>query len=107
MELSVLLQAPNGAAGSGLGSIIMIVLIFVIFYFFMIRPQNKKQKEITKFRASLEIGKEVLTQGGLFGTIKEMTDDCVMVEIASNVKVKVDRNSIFPTVNTAELPEKK
>jgi preprotein translocase subunit YajC len=49
----------------------------------------------------------VLTQGGLFGTIKEMTDDYVMVEIASNVKVKVDRNSIFPTVNTAELPEKK
>jgi preprotein translocase subunit YajC len=45
MELSVLLQAPNGATGSGLGSIIMIVLIFVIFYFFMIRPQNKKQRK--------------------------------------------------------------
>ena len=68
---------------------------FAIMYFFMIRPQNKKQKEIANFRKNLEVGQEVITAGGIYGKIKEIEDNTVVLEIASGVKIKIDRNSIF------------
>ena len=64
-------------------------------YFFMIRPQNKKQKEIANFRKNLEVGQEVITAGGIYGKIKEIEDNTVVLEIASGVKIKIDRNSIY------------
>lgn len=77
--------------------LIMIVAIFAIMYFFMIRPQQKKQKEIQKFRNSLEPGMEVVTYGGLHGTIKEIDDakNIVVLEIARDVKVKVEKTHLF------------
>lgn len=92
--LTVLLQAP--AAGPD-GSLmwIMLIAMFVIMYFFMIRPQNKKQKEIANFRKNLEVGQSVITAGGIYGKIKEIEDNAVIVEIASGVKIKVDKNSIY------------
>lgn len=74
---------------------IMMALVFGIMYFFMIRPQQKKQKELNQFRNNLEIGQAVITAGGIYGKIKEIEDTAVVVEIASGVKIKVDRNSIF------------
>ena len=75
----------------------MIVAIFAIMYFFMIRPQQKKQKEIQKFRNSLEPGMEVVTYGGIHGTIKEIDDakNIVVLEIARDVKIKVEKSHIF------------
>ena len=61
----------------------------------MIRPQNKKQKEIANFRKSLQVNQSVITAGGIHGTIKEITDDYIVLEIASNVKIRIDKNSIF------------
>ena len=90
--LSIFLQA---ATGSGMSSILMMVALIAIFYFFMIRPQNKKQKEIANFRKNLEVGQEVITAGGIYGKIKEIEDNTVVLEIASGVKIKIDRNSIF------------
>ena len=87
--LFVFLQAGGGGDYSFL---IMMVAIFAIMYFFMIRPQNKKQKEIANFRKNLEVGQEVITAGG---KIKEIEDNTVVLEIASGVKIKIDRNSIF------------
>ena len=77
--------------------LIMIVAIFAIMYFFMIRPQQKKQKEIQKFRNSLEPGMEVVTYGGLHGTIKEIDDakNIVVLERARDVKVKVEKTHLF------------
>ena len=72
-----------------------LILMFVIMYFFMIRPQNKKQKEIAQFRRSLQVGQSVITAGGIHGVIKEINDNDVMLEIDRNVKVCVDKNSIF------------
>ena len=66
---TILLQ--QAGAGSGLSSILMIVALFVIFYFFMIRPQQKRQNEIKKFRDSLQPGSDIVTAGGIFGKIKE------------------------------------
>ena len=90
--LFVFLQAGGGGDYSFL---IMMVAIFAIMYFFMIRPQNKKQKEIAKFRKNLEVGQSVVTAGGIYGKIKEIEDNTVVVEVAAGVKIKVDKNSIY------------
>lgn len=77
--------------GSGWSSLIMIVLLFVVMYFFMIRPQQKKQKELAKFRDSLQKGDKILTAGGIYGTVKEVNDATLVVEIANNVNIKIDK----------------
>ena len=88
----VLLQAQ---AGGDYSFLIMMVAIFAIMYFFMIRPQNKKQKEIQNFRKNLEVGQEVITAGGIYGKVKDIEDSVVVLEIASGVKIKIDKNSIY------------
>ena len=88
----MLLQAQGGGDYSFL---IMMVAVFAIMYFFMIRPQNKKQKEIQNFRKNLEIGQEVITAGGIYGKVKDIEDSVVVLEIASGVKIKIDKNSIY------------
>lgn len=90
--LTVMLHAQGGG---DLSFILMMVAIFAIMYFFMIRPQNKKQKEIANFRKNLEVGQSIITAGGIYGKIKEIEDNSVVVEIASGVKIKVDKNSIY------------
>ena len=69
---SILLN--TGAQGGGMMQIGMIVLLIAVFYFFMIRPQNKKQKEIKKFREGIQKGDKVITAGGIYGTIKEIKE---------------------------------
>ncbi|MBQ8594232.1 MAG: preprotein translocase subunit YajC [Bacteroidaceae bacterium] len=81
--------------GGDFSMIIMMVAIFGIMYFFMIRPQQKKQKEIAKFRQNLEVGQAVITAGGIYGKVKELEDNVVVLEIASGVKIRIDRNSIY------------
>lgn len=75
--------------------LLLIVAMFAIMYFFMIRPQNKKQKEIANFRKLLQVNQKVITAGGIHGVVKEINDNDVLLEIASNVKIRVDKNSIF------------
>lgn len=96
--LTVMLQAGGG----DYSFIIMMVAIFAIMYFFMIRPQNKKQKEIQNFRKSLEVGQSVVTAGGIYGKIKEIEDNVVILEIASNVKIRIDRSSIYADVSAVQ-----
>lgn len=96
--LSVMLQATPPAPGaSNYTGILMMVLIFVVFYFFMIRPQSKRQKEIKKQRDAMQPGDKVVTSGGIYGKVKEIKDTTVIVEIAENVRIKVDKNSVFAT----------
>jgi preprotein translocase subunit YajC len=89
-----MLQAPAAGMDSSM-MWIMLILMFVIMYFFMIRPQNKKQKEIAQFRRSLQVGQSVITAGGIHGVIKEISDNDVVLTIDRNVNVHVDKNSIF------------
>ena len=88
----VYLQAQ---AGGDYSFLIMMVVIFAIMYFFMIRPQNKKQKEIMNFRKNLEVGQEVISAGGIYGKVKAIEDNVVVLEIASGVKIRIDKNSIY------------
>lgn len=99
MNLFLLQQAANSNAGWM--NILMIVFLFVIFYFFMIRPQSKKQKEIKKFQESLENGKTIITSGGIYGKIREVKDNYVVVEIADGVKIRVNKNMVFDSPEDA------
>ena len=76
--------------GSGIGQFIPLILIFVIFYFFLIRPQQKKLKENKSMVEALKRGDKVITSGGITGTVERIIDnDKVEVEIAENVKVEI------------------
>ena len=93
---TILLQAQG--QGGGMGMIIMLVVLFAIMYFFMIRPQNKKQKEIQKFRNELTVGQEVVTIGGVYGTIKSIDEvaNTVTLEVATGVKIIFAKEAIKP-----------
>jgi len=94
--LSILLAAaPAAGAASSYSGILMMVLIFVVFYFFMIRPQQKRQKDIKKQREAMKAGDTVVTSGGIYGKVKDIKDTTVTIEIAENVRIKVDKNSVF------------
>ena len=93
---NILLQAAAPATqGSGWSSILMIVLMFVVIYFFMIRPQQKRQKEIKKFRDSIKTGDKVITAGGIYGKVKDVKDTTILLEIADNVRITIDKNSVY------------
>lgn len=95
------LQAA-GQAGSGWSSIIMIVPLIAIFYFMMIRPQQKKQKEIKKFREGLQKGDTVISAGGIYGKIKEISTTYIIMSIADGVTIKIDKGSVYPTAADAQ-----
>jgi preprotein translocase subunit YajC len=92
MILSIFLQASGG--GSGTMQLVFLVAIIAVFYFFMIRPQMKKQKTEAQFRSTLEKGAKVVTIGGIHGRIVEVLETTFMIEIDSNVKVKVEKSAI-------------
>ena len=89
--------AAQPAAGSNMSFLLMMVIIFAIMWFFMIRPQQKKQKEIQNFRASITRGQQIVTAGGIYGTVKDIDEAAgkLKVEIANGVCIHVDRNSVF------------
>lgn len=92
-----LLQASAGAAapsGQGWSTIIMLVLIFVVMWFFMIRPQRKQQKELQAFRDGLKKGDKVVTAGGIFGTVVEIKETTLLLEVDKDVKIRVAKSSV-------------
>lgn len=95
MEM-ILLQAAGQNAGGGYSTIIMMVAIFVIFWLFMIRPQQKRQKELQQKRDALGINDRIVTSGGLYGVIKDVKQTELVIEIADGVRVRVDKGSVFP-----------
>lgn len=76
----------------------MMLLIFVVMWFFMIRPQQKKQKELNNFRNSLKKGDKIVTIGGIYGTVAEVKDLYVLVEVDNNVKLRVDKSAIVKDI---------
>lgn len=82
--------------------LILMILVFVVMYFFMIRPQQKKQKEIVKWRESLKKGDKIVTVGGIYGTIAEVKDTFLIVEIDNNVKIRVDKSSVVKDITDVQ-----
>lgn len=92
---SILLESAP-MEGGGFNGIFMIIAIIAIFYFMMVRPQQKKQKEIKKFREGLQIGDPVVTAGGIHGKIKSIKNDHFIISIAQGVEIKVEKGSVYP-----------
>ena len=88
------LQASNVEDNSGMLYIAFLVAIFVIFYFFMIRPQNKKRKELQNMRESLKKGDSVVTIGGIHGKVVEVKETTIVLSVDTNTKIKVDKSSV-------------
>jgi preprotein translocase subunit YajC len=80
----------------------MIILLVIIFYFFMIRPQQKRQKETQKFRDGLQKGDKVITAGGIHGKISSIEKNTIVVEIATGVKITIEKSMIYPSANDAQ-----
>ena len=89
-QFSLLLQSQSGGGMSGM---LMIIAMIAIFYFVMIRPQSKKQKELKRQREAMKNGDKVVTAGGIHGKIKDMTDATIILEVAPGMCIKVDRAS--------------
>ena len=97
---TILLQET---AQGGVSGIFMVVALIAIFYFLMIRPQQKRQKEIRKFREALAKGDNVVTAGGIYGKIREINDSYFLVEVADGVRIRVDKGSVYPSASDANV----
>ena len=93
------------AAGGGLAGFLPLILIFVVFYFLLIRPQQKKAKEHQNFLTNLKKGDDVMTSGGIHGRITGMTDTIVTLEIADGVRIKVNRPAVLASSADAAKAE--
>lgn len=93
---SIYLQAaPAQNSPNLITGLLPLLLVFVVFYFFMIRPQMKKQKELANYRSAIGKGDKVITTGGIYGKVVEVADNVVTIEIANDVKIRVDKNAIL------------
>ncbi len=96
-------QAAAGGGGSGLEAFLPLILIFVVFYFLLIRPQQKKMKDHKNMLGALRRGDKVVTGGGIIGTVtKVFDDDEVSVEISDGIKVRVQRSLISSVLSKTE-----
>ena len=92
--LSILLMGPQAPGQSGIMSFLPLLLIIVVFYFFMIRPQMKKQKEGKKFLANIKKGDKIVTIGGIYGKIHEISETSYIIEVEGGVKLKILKTAI-------------
>ncbi len=102
---NIVLAAQAAGQGSGMSMIIMMIAIFAIMWFFMIKPQQKKQKEIQKFQNELTEGTEVITGGGIHGVVKsiDLAKNTVDIKIARDVVVTVEKTSVFKDMSGVPL----
>jgi len=95
-------SSPDGGGGGLVSTLIMFGAIFLIFYFMIIRPQQKRAKERNKMLSNLEKGDKVVTSGGIHGTIAGIDEKTVLLQVSESVKVKVERSAISTILSTRE-----
>lgn len=102
--MTTMILAAEPAQGGGMQMILMMVALFAIMYFFMIRPQQKKQKEIRNFQNSIKEGTKVVTGGGVYGTVRRVNleNNSVDVEIARGVVVTCDKGYVFADATVSQ-----
>ncbi len=101
-----LLQAAAGAQGTQWSFWIMMGLMILVIWLFMWRPESKRRKELAKFREGLKKGDKIITAGGIYGTVKEIKETTLLIEVDSNVTLRVDKNMVVAD-NSAAVQEKK
>jgi preprotein translocase subunit YajC len=100
--LSVVLMGTPQQGQSPWSSLVPLLLIMVVFYFFLIRPQMKRQKELKTFRESLKKGDRIVTAGGIYGKINNISDNFITVDVGNNILLKVDKNSVLRDTTDVE-----
>jgi len=106
--LSILLMSPTGGEGGDQYSgMIMMVALIGVFYFFFIRPQQKKAKETKKFREALGKGDKVVTIGGIHGKIIEIKDTTITIETEGQARLKLNKDAINPVAEQSEMAQPK
>jgi preprotein translocase subunit YajC len=99
-------MAPQqGGDQNPLMTFLPMILVIAVFYFFMIRPQMKRQKELRKFRESLAKGDKVVTTGGIYGKVAEIKDNYVLLQVDDNVKLRVDKSAVVKDMS--DVPQQK
>ena len=88
-------SAPGTGQTNQTSFFIMMALMIVVFYFFMIRPQVRRQKELRNFRDSLQKGDKIITTGGIYGKINNISDNIITIDVGNNVIIKVDKSAIL------------
>jgi preprotein translocase subunit YajC len=108
MNMTQIILAAQAQGGGSMSFIIMMVAIFAIMYFFMIKPQQKRQKEIQKFQNTLTEGTEVITGGGIYGIVKkiDLATGIIEVKIADGVTIKVDKGYVFKDPSSTPQQQK-
>ncbi len=107
--LPVILQAGNGQGGGSIFAFLPFILIFVIIYFLMIRPQSRKQKETKAMIASLQKGDKVITIGGIIGSIAGLreNDGIIILKAADNVKLEITKTAVVKKIEPKKIEPKK
>jgi preprotein translocase subunit YajC len=100
------MAAPKGGESNQTSFFIMMALMIVVFYFFMIRPQVRKQKEMRNFRDSLKKGDKVITTGGIYGKINNISENIITIDVGNNVIIKVDKNAILKDNSDLQTQQK-
>ncbi|WP_372773421.1 preprotein translocase subunit YajC [Mangrovibacterium sp.] len=104
--MNYLLMAPQqGTDANPIMTFLPMILIIVVFYFFMIRPQMKRQKELKTFRESLAKGDKVVTTGGIYGKVVEIKENYLLLQVDDNVKLRVDKSAVVKDIS--DLPQQK
>lgn len=108
MNTAIILQAAGGEQGGGYSFFIMMGILFVVMYFFMIRPQAKKAKEAKKFRENLAVGSKVVTIGGIHGKVLDINDRTVLLQVDSG-KIRVEKSAVSAdsSANEQEITAKR
>jgi preprotein translocase subunit YajC len=92
--------APQGQ--NPLVTFLPLIAVFVVFYFFMIRPQVKKQKELSTYRSSLKKGDKIVTTGGIYGRVADVKDNIVTVDVGGDIKLRVDKSAVLKDATDIE-----
>lgn len=91
----IYLMGPAPEGQNPLLTFLPLILVFVVFYFFMIRPQVRKQKELTTYRNTLKKGDKIITSGGIYGKVTDVKDNTVTVDVADGVLLKIDKSAVL------------
>ena len=89
------LMGPAPEGQNPLVTFLPLILVFVVFYFFMIRPQVRKQKDLTKYRSELTKGDKIITTGGIYGKITDVKDNTITVDVGDGVLLKIDKSAVL------------
>lgn len=103
MEILIAMAPQGGGSANLISTLIMFGAIFLIFYFMIIRPQQKRAKEREKMLSALQKGDKVVTSGGMHGTIAGLDDKTILLQVSDNVKIKFERSAVATVLTSKEV----